>query len=70
MPDIAGDQSRSVNFDEMSFGEHTERPIGAGEEPGDRRFTGARIAGKNQMEGQSFGVQVILLPELSNPHKI
>ena len=66
LSDITGDQSRSVNFHEMSLRENAKRPIGAREEPGDRCLTGARIAGKNQMERQSFGVEVMVLPELSN----
>ena len=70
MPDITGDQPRPVNFDEMPFGENAERSIGSGEQPGNRRLTGARIAGKNQMERQSIGVQFILLPELSDTQKI
>lgn len=58
------------NVTKANVGENSERPIDSGQEPGDGRLAGARIAGKHQVERQRLVVQFALPPELPGTQQI
>ena len=48
--DVSGDESRTVHFNELAFGEHADLLVDPADDPGDRCLAGTRIAGEYKVQ--------------------
>ena len=59
LADVAGDELGPVALDEVPLGQHADRAVDPGDEPGDRGLAGAGIADEHEVAGHVGGLQPV-----------
>ncbi|MPM61870.1 hypothetical protein SDC9_108733 [bioreactor metagenome] len=57
LPEVAGHQFGTVDFDQLPLAEQSDRLVDAGHQPGHRRLAGARVADEDQVPGDGGNLQ-------------